>query len=133
MVDKDSYKITESSFEHEMIEMKYILENMNTSSLILLDELCRSTNFNEGLALSIALCECMLRKINKNLYENGVNIFVFFASHYMEISSLEYLYPKIRGFNLMSFLDDSQKMMHTRKLANGFCQQKNYGIIYKIS
>jgi DNA mismatch repair ATPase MutS len=110
-----------------MIEMKYILENMNTDSLILIDELCRSTNFNEGLALSISICEYMLAKINENLYEHGKRIFVFYASHYTEISSLEYLYPKIKGFNLVSFLDESQKMMHTRKLSEGYCRQNDYG------
>ncbi len=126
---EDYSKFNESSFEHEMHEMKFILENMDTESLILIDELCRSTNFNEGLALSIALCEYMLEKIGENLYKHGRRTFVFYASHYAEISCLEYMYQKVTGVYLESFFDedDSRRLNHSYRVSKGFCSQKNYG------
>lgn len=119
--------LNESSFEHEMLEMKYILENMNTDSLILIDELCRSTNINEGLALSIAICEFILDRINENLYKKGEKIFVIFASHYAEISCLEFIYPKVTGFCLESFFDKKLRLKHSYKLNRGYCKHENYG------
>ena len=121
-------KLDESSFEHEMLEMKYILENLGTDSLILIDELCRSTNFNEGLALSLAVCEFILARVNENFYKHGRSIFVYYASHYKEISCLEYLYPKITGFYLESFFDKKCRFKHSFKLNKGYCEEENYGI-----
>lgn len=122
--------LNESSFEHEMLEMKYILENMNTDCLILIDELCRSTNFNEGLALTIAICEFMLETISKNLYKKDQKIFVIFASHYAEISCLEYIYQKVNGFCLESFFDKKLRLKHSYKLNRGYCKNENYGKFY---
>ncbi len=124
-------QLNASSFEHEMLEMKYILDNMNgessADSLILIDELCRSTNFNEGLALSIAICEHILHTISRNLYEKNERTYVFYASHYAEISCLEYLYPKVTGFCLDSTYDQNMRIKHSYKLKRGYCEQENYG------
>ena len=45
----DCIEFNSSSFEQEMIEMNYILNNFTSDSLILIDELCRSTSIDEGL------------------------------------------------------------------------------------
>ena len=114
-----------------MLEMKYILENMDNESLILIDELCRSTNFNEGLAVSMSLCEYMLAKVEDNYYKHGQKTFVFYASHYADISCLEYLYKKVTGVCLESTLEknDSRilRLNHSYKVNRGFCSQENYG------
>ena len=110
-----------------MYEMKYILENINTDSLILIDELCRSTNFNEGLAMSLSLCEYMLDRINENFYKYGQRTFVFYASHFTEISCLEFIYPKITGMCLNSFRNQNETLQHSYKLDKGYCEQENYG------
>ena len=126
--------LNESSFEHEMLEMKYILENMNSeqNSLILIDELCRSTNVNEGIAMSMSICEYMLQKIDENFYKNGQKTFVFYASHHAEISCLEYIFQKITGICLESFFDKKDaknklRLNHSYKVNKGVCIQENYG------
>jgi len=122
-------KLNRSSFEHEMHEIKNILENMDSESLILIDELCRSTNYNEGLAISISLCEFIIDRIEENFYKHGRMTFVFYASHYTEISCLEYIYQKVTGIYLESFFDegDTKRLNHSYRVSKGFCNEENYG------
>ena len=44
----ESISVRKSSFELEIAEIDYIIKNLNSNSLILIDELCRSTNYYEG-------------------------------------------------------------------------------------
>lgn len=45
-----SSEVNSSSFEHEMTELVYLLHNLDEDALVLIDELCRNTNYYEGLA-----------------------------------------------------------------------------------
>ena len=44
----ENIALKKSSFELEMTEISYIIKNLESDSLILIDELCRSTNYYEG-------------------------------------------------------------------------------------
>ena len=44
----ESISIRKSSFELEIGEIDYIIKNLNSDTLVLIDELCRSTNYYEG-------------------------------------------------------------------------------------
>ena len=96
---------SKSSFEKEMSEMDFILKNLSSNSLILIDELCRSTNYYEGLSLAIAICEYMMFKINDFQSDDNQNITILFATHFKELAYFDYLYPKIRTFQMKSIED----------------------------
>ena len=49
-----------STFTTEMREMNYILRSATPKSLVLIDELCRATNEEEGAAVAWALSEALL-------------------------------------------------------------------------
>jgi DNA mismatch repair ATPase MutS len=123
-----------SSFEKEMSEIDCILKNLSSNSLILIDELCRSTNYYEGLSLAIAICEYMMFKLNDLQSNNNQNITILFATHFKELAYFDYLYPKIRTFQMKSIQDfKSNKDISTFKLEDGVCNIKNYGVIFLIS
>ena len=121
--------LSASAFQSEMIEINYILSKMdNINSLILIDELCRSTNIYEGLALCTSICEYMLKRISSNEATSEANCrtLVYFTTHLKELSNLECLYPKVTNCHMES--EHHVRLRHTYKLAQGVCQVDNYGI-----
>ncbi|EGV93592.1 MutS protein-like 4 [Cricetulus griseus] len=58
----DDIETNSSTFMKEMKEIAYILHNANDKSLILIDELGRGTNTEEGIGISYAVCEHLLSK-----------------------------------------------------------------------
>lgn len=101
-----------SSFTVEMRDMEYILKNITPNSLVLADELCRSTNPKEGKIIAWKICEKIIKmngRANNGIYfndstinlENGdqnsgrkldiTNItspFVFLVTHFLELTKL---------------------------------------------
>lgn len=82
----DNMECGTSAFELEMKEMKYFLMTMTKYSLIIVDELCRSTSLEEGTALAMALCEKLL----------ATDAFVFFTTHYTDITKLHHMYCNVK-------------------------------------
>lgn len=116
----------QSSFERELAEINYVLQNLSADSLILIDELCRNTNYYEGVALALAICEYIL----ENAAKNKANITVFFATHYTELAFLQYLYSTVNCFYFESVYDQKQKKLnHTYELKKGVNRLKNYGLL----
>jgi DNA mismatch repair protein MSH4 len=75
-----------SAFFNEMSETAYILDSCTTHSLVLLDELGKSTSCDDGMPICFAICEnLMQRKIQS-----------FFATHFLDMASkLEDLYAMV--------------------------------------
>lgn len=88
----------------QMKDINYILQNIGENSLIIIDELARSkyllliekffhlpqrsllgTSPEEGVAICHAICESLI----------GSSAFVFFATHFLELTELESLYPNV--------------------------------------
>ncbi|KAI1700843.1 mutS domain V domain-containing protein [Ditylenchus destructor] len=78
-----------SGFAVEMSEMSVILQNANEKSLIIIDELARSTSTEEGIGMCYALCEELISR----------KAFVLFATHYLDLSLMELNYPVIQNFH----------------------------------
>lgn len=114
-----------SSFEQEISEINYILNNMSSNSLFLIDEFCRSTNHNEGLAISMAICEYILLALNGK--DNLENVHLLFATHFKELDYLECLYSKVYMHHFESVFEQNKKLKHTFKLKQGNTNIKNYG------
>lgn len=58
---EDNMDASASSFVVEIREMEYILKNITPNSLVIIDELCRSTNPEEGRELAWCLSERLIR------------------------------------------------------------------------
>lgn len=50
-----------SSFMSEMRETSYILQNVTSTSLVIIDELGRSTSPSDALGITGAVCEDLIR------------------------------------------------------------------------
>lgn len=68
-----------------MREVHYILQNVDSTSLIIIDELGRGTSSEEGVGLCQAICEELLI----------TQAITFFATHFLELTKLAKLYPNV--------------------------------------
>ncbi len=75
MGDNQSLGNNLSTFSAHIMELKFILNNVNSKSLVLLDEVGSGTNPNEGSALAIAIIDSLINQ--------GVRVFA--TTHYNEI------------------------------------------------
>lgn len=69
-----------------MKEIIYILTNITDSSLIIIDELARSTSLEEGASLAMAICECFVNS----------SAFVYLTSHFTLVTKLGDLYLNVK-------------------------------------
>lgn len=61
-----------STFSSEMRETAFILRNVGTRSLVVIDELGRGTSVRDGLAIAIAVCEALIEKeVRERLLHRG--------------------------------------------------------------
>ncbi|XP_063707808.1 mutS protein homolog 4-like [Culicoides brevitarsis] len=60
---EDNIEQNASSFAIEMREIEFIMLNVTPFSLIIIDELCRSTNVEEAQVLSWSICENLLKYV----------------------------------------------------------------------
>ncbi|XP_056009857.1 mutS protein homolog 4-like isoform X2 [Ostrea edulis] len=82
----DDIESNSSTFMLEMKEVNYIIQNVGHRSLIIMDELGRGTSQEEGVGICHSVCEYLL----------GYKAFVFFATHFMDLSQLDSLYPNVQ-------------------------------------
>lgn len=75
MSPQDDIESNRSTFFTEMKEVNYILRNVTDHSVVLLDELGRSTSNIDGIGIAWAVSEELLQKA----------CFVLFATHYMSV------------------------------------------------
>ena len=95
-----------SSFLIEMNDLKFILENMTNSSLILLDEPAKSTNEKEGGAIARAFCEYILEKYSAK---------TLIATHNIELTKLENKFPN----KVQNYIMGSKDGIFDRKIRRG--------------
>lgn len=107
----------QSTFLVEMIETANILNSASKQSLVLLDEIGRGTSTFDGLSLAWAIIEY----INKH-----TGSLTLFATHYHELTELEYLYPEVKNYNV-AVKEYKDQMIFLRRIERGAADQ-SYGI-----
>lgn len=104
-----------SSFVVEMIELRTILRNTDSRTLVLGDELCRGTESLSGMALTISSVDYLIQKKSAFLFSTHLHeiptkrqIKDFVDSKTLKICHLETTYDPL-----------SQRLLYNRKLKDG--------------
>lgn len=119
----DDIETNSSTFTTEMNEVNYIIQNISNNSLVVIDELGRGTSINEGIGLCWAISEHLLK----------YKAFVFFATHFLELSKLEYIFPSVKNYhfeikNSISTAGSLKRIVYTYVLKPGHMDELQYGI-----
>ncbi|KAJ3167556.1 MutS protein msh4 [Geranomyces variabilis] len=85
----DSLQANSSTFMLEMKETAFILQNVSSKSLIVIDELGRGTSTNDGLGITFAVCEQLAK----------TKAFTFVATHFQELASAMEAYPNVANLH----------------------------------
>ncbi|KAI4591362.1 hypothetical protein MJG53_020371 [Ovis ammon polii x Ovis aries] len=123
----DDIETNSSTFMKEMKEIAYILHNANDKSLILIDELGRGTNTEEGIGICYAVCEHLL----------SLKAFTLFATHFLELCQIDGLYPNVENMHfevqhVKNTSRNKEAILYTYKLSKGLTEEKNYGMHIEI-
>lgn len=69
-----------------MKEIQYFFSVMTKNTLIIIDELCRSTSVEEGTAIAMSICEKLIQ----------TPAFTFITTHYIFLTKLYDLYYQVK-------------------------------------
>jgi DNA mismatch repair protein MutS len=100
----------ESTFMVEMNETASIINNITSSSLVLLDEIGRGTSTYDGISIAWSIAEY--------LHEHPASPKTLFATHYHELNELEEKLPRIKNYHVTN-KEVGNKIIFLRKLARG--------------
>ncbi|KAH1025378.1 hypothetical protein HUJ05_010113 [Dendroctonus ponderosae] len=120
----DDMESSASSFVLEMNEVDYILSTMTDRSLIIIDELCRSTSLEEGISIAMSICEFLAQS----------QAFTFVTTHFTLLTKLADLYFNIKVWQLQTIPSGdtnnpkSIKLDFKFKLAQNATTLRDYGI-----
>ncbi|CEG80340.1 hypothetical protein RMATCC62417_14694 [Rhizopus microsporus] len=111
-----------SSFMTEMKETAYLLQHVTNSSVVIIDELCRSTSPNNAVGIAAAMCEELAR----------TKAFCFFATHLHELTRTLVIYPNVVNlrFKVDVRMDNRDCMVdYQYKIEDGYLStEQNYGL-----
>lgn len=110
-----------SAFFNEMKEVAYILNSASARSLILVDELGKTTSSDEAVPLCFAISE--------NLIERKIT--TFFATHWLDmVSKLHDMYPQVLVHRMLvnSSTSTSADAARNQGMAEGCEVDSGYGI-----
>lgn len=113
----DDISIGDSTFMVEMKETAFILKNMTSRSLILLDEIGRGTSTSDGVAIAWAVAEYILTTTKAK---------TLFTTHYLELTDLENRVKGAVNYRVdVAEIDDSIVFLH--KIVKG-AADNSYGL-----
>uniref|UniRef100_A0A914ULJ6 DNA mismatch repair proteins mutS family domain-containing protein n=1 Tax=Plectus sambesii TaxID=2011161 RepID=A0A914ULJ6_9BILA len=121
----DDLENNSSAFMVEMKDMSYILQHLTDKSLVVIDELGRSTSTEEGIGLSFAICEELILS----------SALVFFATHFLDLAILDANYSCVENYHFGPQVvrtheedgDVVEKLEPNHKLAKGPYRGPLYG------
>lgn len=122
MGDNQSLENNLSTFSSHILELKYILENSTSNSLVLLDEIGNGTNPSEGSALAIAILEELHKR----------NATVFATTHYNELKEYaeanDYVVPASVKFDTKTLTPTYKLMLNTSGLSYALMISERLGL-----
>ena len=106
-----------STFMVEMVETAHILNNLTDRSLVILDEVGRGTSTYDGLSIAWAISEYLIERSQAK---------VLFATHYLELTELESMYPGVVNYHL-AVAEENKEVVFLYRVKRGKTNQ-SYGI-----
>lgn len=113
----DNFASTTSSFVTEMKDMVCVLEDVDEKSLVIIDELGRGSSLNDGLAISLAICEHLV----------STDATVFITTHFHELSKILGTRPCVVQ-NHMSASPQEEGLKMNYRVVGGITKIKRYGV-----
>lgn len=113
----DNISSGQSTYMVEMVEVKNILDNATSKSLVLLDEVGRGTSTVDGLSMAQSITEYIHNKIGCK---------TLFATHYHELIDLEKSLDGLKNYH-MSVTEENNSIVFLRKIQPGGLSN-SYGI-----
>lgn len=114
----DNIEANVSTFAAEMRETAFILRNINSQSMAIVDELGRGTSTRDGLAIAIAIAEALVDS----------RALVWFATHFLDLAKI--LAERNGVVNLHLAVDNSEadKMEMLYRVSADAVQEEHYGL-----
>lgn len=114
----DNIEANVSTFAAEMRETAFILRNINSQSMAIVDELGRGTSTRDGLAIAIAIAEAVVDS----------RALVWFATHFLDLAKI--LAERNGVVNLHLAVDNSEadKMEMLYRVSADAVQEEHYGL-----
>lgn len=124
--DEQSVKLNLSTFSAHMRKIITILENVDSESLVILDELGSGTDPSEGAALARAVLETLLAK----------GAATFASTHYRELKIYALEKPGVENaaceFDSVSMLPTYRLLVKAAGVSNAFTISENLGLNHDI-
>ena len=114
----DSSTSNISTFAAEMRETAFILQNIDSRSLVIVDELGRGTLTRDGLSIAIAVVEALVQS----------RALVWFVTHFCDLATFLGERPGIVNLHLVVEMRDQDRMLMLYKIAQGPVTETHYGI-----
>lgn len=105
----------------EMKETAFICNHASDKSLILMDELGRATNNEDGVAIAWSVSEYLIK----------TGAMTFFVTHYPQLSQLANIYPTVQNVCLEAEIKKGEisEILYTHKVRAGSCSvSTSYGV-----
>ncbi|CAK1580496.1 unnamed protein product [Parnassius mnemosyne] len=120
----DSVELNASTYVYEMKETQHILKGLTTSSLVIIDELCRGTCSEGGTSMAWAICEELINS----------EAFTFFTTHFLILTRLQELYYNVVNRHTLvteevAGKDNTErKLIYHHKIEPGVTKIEHYGL-----
>ncbi|KAM3384356.1 hypothetical protein ACQJBY_008796 [Aegilops geniculata] len=114
----DNVENNSSTFMTEMKETAFIMQNVSSRSLVVVDELGRATSSSDGLAIAWSCCEHLL----------SLKGYTVFATHMEGLSELATMYPNVKVLHFEVDLRNGRLDFKFR-LKDGVRSVPHYGLL----
>lgn len=117
-VCNDTMELTSSTFSFEMKEMAYFLDDVTSSTLIIIDELGRGSSIGDGFSISLAITEHLLE----------TKAIVFLSTHFQDIANILKRKPRVTHLTMKTDILPNEHMKMLYKASSNSCIIENSGL-----
>ncbi|XP_045772407.1 mutS protein homolog 4-like [Maniola jurtina] len=119
----DSVEFNASTYVIEMKETQHILKGLTSTSLVIIDELCRGTSVEEGTSMAWAICEQLILS----------EAFTFFTTHFLYLTRLQDLYYNVINRHTAVTEEtvnsgSERRLVYQHKIEMGITKIEHYGL-----